>query len=71
MALCDTVAQHPLPCKSQGHFQMFKISVSEFGTPGRHRRFRICACEFVTTVSKGVVHGVHKVVIRPSFGVIR
>ena len=33
-------------------------------------RFRACAYEFLTSVTKGVVHGVHKVVIWSSFGVI-
>ena len=33
------------------------------------RRFRACAYEFLTMVTEGVVQGVHKVVIRLSFGV--
>ena len=47
---------------------MFKISASEFGTVGMHRRF--CTYKFLTMVKEGVVHGVHKVVIGLSFGVI-
>ena len=31
----------------------------------------VCAYEFPTTVTEGVVHGIHKVVIWPSFGLIR
>ena len=34
------------------------------------RQFRACAYEMPTTVTKGVVHGVHKVVIQSSFGLI-
>ena len=36
---------------------------------GMRRHF--CAYDFLTTVTKDVVHGVHKVVIRSSFGVIQ
>ena len=36
-----------------------------------HRQFCACAHEFFTTAAEGVVHGVHKVVIRASFGEIR
>ena len=49
---------------------MLKISASEFGTVSICRQFCVCAYEFVTMVTEGVVHGVHKVVIR-SFDVIR
>ena len=35
------------------------------------RRFCTSAYEFLITVSEGVVHDVHKVVIQSSFGVIR
>ena len=37
---------------------------------GMRRRFQTCAYQFLTTVTEGVVCGVHKVVIRTSFGVI-
>ena len=30
-----------------------------------------CEYEFLTTVTKGVVHGVHKAVTQPSFDVIQ
>ena len=30
-----------------------------------------CAYEFLTVVTQGVVHGVHKIVIRSAFGVIQ
>ena len=50
---------------------MFKISTSEFGTLGMYRLMQTYAAEFLTTVTEGVVHGVHKVVTRLSFGVIR
>ena len=50
---------------------MFEISASEFGTMSMHRQFCACAYECLTTVTEGVVHGVHKIVVRSSFGVIR
>ena len=56
---------------SYGSFKKFKISASEFGTMGMHRQFHTCACEFLTIVTKGVVRGVYKVVIRSSFSVTR
>ena len=52
-------------------FEIFKISASEFGTMSMRRQFRACTYEFLTTATKGVVHGVHKVVIQSSFGVTR
>ena len=67
MRLCKSVANRPLPCTSYGSFRQFIISVSDFGTVS----MCMCLCEFLTIVTKGVVHGVHKVVIRWSFGVIR
>ena len=36
-----------------------------------HRQFRSYAYEFFTAVTKDVVHSLHKVVIRLSFGVIQ
>ena len=41
---------------------MFEFSASEFGTVGMRRRLRACAYEFITTVTKSVVHAVDKVV---------
>ena len=35
------------------------------------RQFCTCTHEFLTTVTEGVVNGVHKVVTRLSFGVIQ
>ena len=35
------------------------------------RRFCACVYEFLTTITEGLVHSVHKLVIRSSFGVIR
>ena len=64
-----SVVNRPLLCMSYGSFKLFKISTSDFGTVGMVRQFRACAYEFLTTVTKGVVHGVNKVVIRSSFGV--
>ena len=49
---------------------MFKISASDFSTVGMRRRFRPCAYEFLTMVTKGVVHSVH-MVIQSFLGVIR
>ena len=70
MLPCKSVANCPLPCESHG-FQKFQISASDFGTVSMRRRFRPCAYEFLTMVTKGVVHCVHKVVIQSSFGLIR
>ena len=56
----ESVANRPLPCMSYRSFKLFKISASDFGTLGT--RFR--AYEFLPMATKGVVHGVHKVVIR-------
>ena len=61
----------PLPWALYGSFKIFKISASDFGTMTMHRGFCACVYEFLTTVTEGVVHGAHKVVIRLSFGVIR
>ena len=68
---CESEAKCPLPCESYGSFKLFKISASDFDTVSLCRRFRACAYEFLTTVTEGVVYGVHKVVIRSSFVVIR
>ena len=67
---CESVANRPLPCKFYGSFRLFKISASDFCTTDMRRQFHSCAYEFPTTVTTGVVHGVHKVVIQSSFGVI-
>ena len=64
MRLCDTVLKSPLPCASYRSLKMYKISASEFGTNWA------CADEFLATVTERVVHSVHKVVTRSSFGVI-
>ena len=67
----ESVANRPLPCKCYGSFILFKLSVSDFGTVGMHRQFCVCTYEFLTMVTEGVAHGVHKVMIRSSFGVIQ
>ena len=67
---CETVVNCQLPWESYESFRLFKISTSDFGTVGIGRRFGVCAYKFLTTVTEGVLHGVCKVVIRSSFGVI-
>ena len=49
---------------------MVKISSSKFGTLDMCRQFHACAYEFLTTVTEGVVYGVHKVGIQSSFSVL-
>ena len=61
------MANHPIPCE---FYKSFKLSASDFGTVSKRRQFRTCAYKFLTTVTEGVVHGVHKVVIWLSFGAI-
>ena len=61
----------PIPCESYRSFKLFKISASDFDTVSMCRRLSACAYEFLTKVAKGVVHGVHKVVIPSSFSLIR
>ena len=61
----------PLPCESYGSFKLFKISASDFGTVSMHRSFCACAYHFLTTVTEGVVHSVHRVVIQSSSGIIQ
>ena len=68
---CESVVNGPLPCESYGSFKLFTISASDFDTVSVRRRFRTCAYEFLTTVTEGVVHGVHKIVNWSSFGVIQ
>ena len=68
---CESVANRPLPCESYGSFKLFKISASEFSTVGMCMRFHACAYEFSTTVTEGVVHSVHKVVMLSSFDLIQ
>ena len=51
-------------------FSKVKIFCLRFCTVSMRRPFRTCAYEFLTTVTKGVVHGVHKVETWSSFGVI-
>ena len=58
----ESEAIPPLPCACYQSFKIFE----------RMRiRFCVCAYEYFSMVTEGVVHGVHKVVIRSSFGVIR
>ena len=60
MRPCESVANRPLPCASYQSFKIFEVSASEFSTVSMRRRFRTCAHEFLTTVTEGVVNGVHK-----------
>ena len=65
-----TVAKCPLPCESHRSFKMFKISSSDFvlracTDNSKHAR----RMNFL--LGKGVVHGLHEVVTRSSFGVIQ
>ena len=47
--------------------KFLEVSASDFGS--MRRRFFTYANEFLTMVTEGVVHGVHRVLIRSSFGV--
>ena len=69
MRPCESLANRPLPCESRSCFQKFQISAHDCGTGSMRSRFRACMYEFMTTVTEGVVHGVHNVVIRLSFSV--
>ena len=60
---CKSVVNHPSPCASYQSFRIFEVSVSDFGTVSMRRRFRACTYEFLSMITEGVVHGVHKVVI--------
>ena len=62
--------KHSLPCKSYRSLKQLKVSASDFGTMSMYGQFRASVYEFMIMVTKGVVHGVHKVVIQSSFGVI-
>ena len=53
-----------------GCFRKFQNSASDFRAVSMRRRFHACAYEFLTTVSKSVVHDVHNVVIQLYSGVI-
>ena len=64
MQPCESVVNHPLPCAFYASFQKFQISASDFGTVTMHRQFRTYVYEFPITVTEGLVHNVHKVVIR-------
>ena len=67
-----SVANHALPCTSYGNVKNVfhhKFSTSAFSTVDIHRQFHPCTFEFLTMVTEGVDHGVHKVVILSSFGV--
>ena len=59
MRPCITVAKCPSPCIFCGIFEKLKISASEFHTMGMVRQMQD---EFLSTVTEGVVCGVHKVV---------
>ena len=64
-------ANCPLPWVSLRSIELFEIFISDFGNVCMGRRFLACTYEFLTMVTKGVVHSVHKVVIRSSFGAIQ
>ena len=49
---------------------MFKISASEFGTMGMHRRMRGMPGYIFARVPEGAVPGVYKVMTQSSFGVL-
>ena len=70
MPPCDTVVKRLLPCMFCECFKMSKLSTSEFGNMGMHRLMH-AQDEFLTMVTEGVVHGVHKVVAWTYRGVIR
>ena len=70
MQPCESVVNQPLPCKSYGSFKWLKIFTSDFSTVDMLKQFCIWAYEFLTMVTEGVGHGVHKVLILLSFGVI-
>ena len=65
----DLVANRPLPCDFYISFKLFKISGSGFSTVSMHRRFR--TYEIPTTVTKGVIHCIHRIVIWSYYGEIR
>ena len=71
MQPCESVVNCPLPCESHRSVKMFKICASDFSTVSMCRRFHAYAYEVLTTVTEGVAHGVHKIVIRLSFGEIQ
>ena len=66
---CESVVNHPLPCTFC--IKLLKISAYDFGTVGMRRRFCPFVYEFLTTVTKGVVQGVHKGYEPIIFSVIR
>ena len=68
MQPCESVANRPLHCESYETFKLFKISASDIDTVSMHRSFCTWAYQFLTVVTEGVVHGIHKVVIWSSFG---
>ena len=63
----ESVANRPLPCMSYLSCKIFELCVSDFGTVSMHRRLCVCAYEFLTMVTEGVVHAVQKVVILSYF----
>ena len=70
MLPCGSVVNRPLPSEYCRNFKIFKFLASDFGTVSMRKRFCACAYEFLFAVTESVVHGVHKVVIRSSFGTI-
>ena len=52
-------------------FKIFAVSASDCSTVNMRRQFCICTYEFLSMVTEGVIHNVHKVVIQSSFSVIR
>ena len=70
MQPCESVVNHPFLCASYRSLKIFEVSTSDFGTVSMCIRFRAYVYKFLSMVTEGVVHGVHKVVIWSSFGVI-
>ena len=69
MRPCEIVAKCPLPFAYYKSFKLFQISTSQFCTVGIHRRLWACTDEFLSRVTEGIVHGVHKVVTQSYFSV--
>ena len=65
-----SVVNRPLHSESNASFKLFKIFTSEFGAMSMYRQFCVCMYDFLTMVTEGVVHVVHKVVIWSSFSEI-
>ena len=67
----DSVENYPFPCESCRRFKILEVPSSDLGTVSMCRRFRACAYGFLTMVTEGLIHIVHKVVIWLSFSVIQ